>query len=83
MSALLIQVDPDPNGPLEPTTVRKLTEQFAHVFPKQDLHNMASSPYRQAATNIYKARDGQYLHLHGIESAATIEIASLTPKQEA
>ncbi|KAH6668285.1 CoA-transferase family III domain-containing protein [Halenospora varia] len=65
MSALLVQINPEADSPVEPTPVRELTEKYAWAFPKQDLHNMASSAYRRAATNIYKTRDGQYLHLHG------------------
>lgn len=65
MSALFVQVNVKPEDPIDPTPVRGLTEKYAWAFPTQDLHSMASSLYRRAATNIYKTRDGQYLHLHG------------------
>lgn len=35
------------------------------LIPNYDLHNMASSLYRGAATNIYRTKDGRYFHLHG------------------
>lgn len=37
---------------------------IAKYFPDTDLHNM-SSPYRVAATNIYRTKDGRYFHIHG------------------
>lgn len=65
MSALLVQVNPKLEDPIETTPVRELTEKYAWAFPSQDFHSMVSSLYRRAASNIYKTRDGQYLHLHG------------------
>ncbi|EXJ66289.1 uncharacterized protein A1O5_10441 [Cladophialophora psammophila CBS 110553] len=65
MSALLLQVEPAEGSPLQPTPIRGLTAKYAQYFPNGDLHQMASSFYRRAATNIYKAKDGRFFHLHG------------------
>lgn len=65
MSALLVEVSPDPMAPIQPTPIRELTEKYAAYFPNRDLHQMASSPYRKAVTNIYKTKDGRFFHLHG------------------
>lgn len=35
------------------------------IFPNEDNHEM-NSPYRIAATNIYKTKDGKYYHIHGL-----------------
>lgn len=65
MSALLVQVDPAPGSPVEPTAIRDLTAKYSNHFPNGDLHQVASSFYRRASSNIYKAKDGRYFHLHG------------------
>lgn len=78
MSALFVQVNPKAEEPIEPTPVRGLTEKYAWAFPAQDFHSMASSLYRRAATNIYRTRDGQYLHLHGMLRASTQQAPRLS-----
>ncbi|KAF9772369.1 hypothetical protein IL306_009931 [Fusarium sp. DS 682] len=65
MSALLVEVNPDFSQPIQPTPIRELTEKYATYFPNRDLHQMASSPFRKAVTNIYKTRDNRFFHLHG------------------
>ncbi|KAH8807499.1 alpha-methylacyl-CoA racemase [Xylogone sp. PMI_703] len=65
MSSLLVEIQPNPHNPVQPTPIRDLTEKYAKYFPNGDLHQMASSQYRRATTNIYKARDGRFFHLHG------------------
>lgn len=65
MSALLVEVNPDPSAPIQPTPIRELTEKYAIYFPNRDLHEMASTPYRKAVTNIYKTKDNRFFHLHG------------------
>ncbi|RFU29289.1 hypothetical protein B7463_g7044, partial [Scytalidium lignicola] len=65
MSSLLVEIQPNPGQPVQPTPIRDLTEKYATYFPNGDLHQMASSQYRRATTNIYKARDGRFFHLHG------------------
>lgn len=35
------------------------------LIPNYDFHKQSSSLYRQAATNIYRTKDGKYFHLHG------------------
>lgn len=35
------------------------------VIPNYDIHKMTSSPFRAAATNIYRTKDDRYFHLHG------------------
>jgi len=65
MSALLLEVDPEENSPVQPTPIRGLTTKYAQYFPNGDRHQMASSLYRRAVTNIYQCRDGRFFHLHG------------------
>ncbi|KAF9781433.1 hypothetical protein IL306_014052, partial [Fusarium sp. DS 682] len=64
MSSLLVEANPDPASPIQPTPIRELTEKYSRYFPNKDLHNMASSPFRKATSNIYKAKDGRFFHLH-------------------
>ncbi|KAF5565312.1 acyl transferase carnitine dehydratase, partial [Fusarium pseudoanthophilum] len=52
MSSLLIEANPDPASPVQPTPIRELTEKYSHFFPNRDLHQMSSSPFRKAVTNI-------------------------------
>lgn len=65
MSALVLEVNPDFGAPISPTPVRELTAKYAKYFPNCDIHQMASSLYRRAATNIYKTKDDRYFHIHG------------------
>ncbi|KAK6371411.1 hypothetical protein LTS17_009142 [Exophiala oligosperma] len=65
MSSLVLEVNPDFAAPVSPTPIRELTEKYATYFPNCDLHQMASSPYRRAAYNIYKTKDDRCFHIHG------------------
>ncbi|KAG4272722.1 hypothetical protein FPRO04_10238 [Fusarium proliferatum] len=65
MSSLLIEVNPDPASAIQPTPIRELTEKYSRYFPNRDLHQMVSSPFRKAVTNIYKTKDNRFFHLHG------------------
>ena len=65
MSSLLLQVEPGPHFEVNPTPVRELSAKYAQYFPQQDFHNFASSLYRRASTNIYRCKDGKFIHLHG------------------
>ncbi|KAH7086143.1 CoA-transferase family III domain-containing protein [Paraphoma chrysanthemicola] len=38
---------------------------YNKLFKNCDLHGQTSSPYRAAATNIYRCKDGRFFHLHG------------------
>jgi len=64
MSSLMLEVDPDFSAPITPTPIRDLTEKYAKYFPNGDLHQMASSLYRRAASNIYKTKDDRWFHIH-------------------
>ena len=65
MSSLLLEVDPEPNSTVQPTPIRDLTRKYSTLFPNGDFHQMASSFYRRAVTNIYRCGDGKFFHLHG------------------
>ncbi|XP_014550306.1 hypothetical protein COCVIDRAFT_43128 [Bipolaris victoriae FI3] len=65
MSSLLVSVEPREGFQVNPTPVRELNAKYAELFPPQDIHSMASSLYRRAATNIYKTSDDQFIHGHG------------------
>ena len=69
MSSLVLTVDPGAEFQVTPTPVRELSAKYSHHFPLQDVHNMASSLYRRAATNIYKTADDRFIHLHGKRDA--------------
>ena len=65
MSAIICEVDPkDLDGPVRPTELRELSKAHSNHFPSWDLHEQVSSEYRKAVTNIYKCKDGRFLHLH-------------------
>jgi crotonobetainyl-CoA:carnitine CoA-transferase CaiB-like acyl-CoA transferase len=65
LSALFVEVNPDPTAPVKPTTLRELTTKYANYFPNGDIYQMASSFFRRATTNIYKTKDGRFFHVHG------------------
>ena len=65
MSSLMLEINPDLNATVTPTPIRELTEKYAKYFPNGDLHQMASSLYRRATSNIYKTKDGRWFHIHG------------------
>ncbi|KAE9582358.1 hypothetical protein CGMCC3_g1691 [Colletotrichum fructicola] len=46
-----------PFGPMSPETQK--------LFPNEDKHRAIDGLHRTLATNIYKARDGRYYHIHG------------------
>jgi crotonobetainyl-CoA:carnitine CoA-transferase CaiB-like acyl-CoA transferase len=39
--------------------------EFDKCFKECDLFERVRSPYRNAATNIYRCKDGRYFHIHG------------------
>ncbi|KAJ0339505.1 hypothetical protein COL154_002758 [Colletotrichum chrysophilum] len=47
-----------PFGPMSPETQK--------LFPNEDKHRAIDGLHRTLATNIYKARDGRYYHIHGL-----------------
>ncbi|KAI4684804.1 uncharacterized protein J4E88_004245 [Alternaria novae-zelandiae] len=66
MSILLNVIDPDGEH------IEFLTKPFAsgsdaynRYFKNCDLHDTSRTPYRVAATNIYRCKDERYFHLHG------------------
>ncbi|CAK1355042.1 unnamed protein product [Cercospora beticola] len=80
MSSLVLTVDPGAEFQVTPTPVRELSAKYSHHFPLQDVHNMASSLYRRAATNIYKTADDRFIHLHGsLNPGPTIAALGLPP----
>lgn len=38
---------------------------YNSLFKNCDIHHSSSSPYRLAATNIYRCKDDRYFHIHG------------------
>ncbi|KAK3323243.1 CoA-transferase family III domain-containing protein [Cercophora scortea] len=62
-SPLLWTLDPE-GAPLTPFRPEN-REQIAKYFPDWDKHDATGTPYRTAATNIYKTKDDRYFHLHG------------------
>lgn len=65
MSSMVLEIEPEFTGPINPTPIRGLTEKYSEYFPNGDIHQMASSFYRRASYNIYKCRDQRFFHLHG------------------
>lgn len=65
MSSLALEIEPDFSAPIQPTTIRDMSEKYSNYFPNGDLHRMASSLYRRACYNIYKAKDDRFFHIHG------------------
>ncbi|KAI1630019.1 alpha-methylacyl-CoA racemase [Exophiala viscosa] len=61
MSTLLWKINPDSDHPI---TLREVDGKDG-LIPNYDIHNMASTMYRQCATNIYRTKDGRFFHLHG------------------
>ncbi|KAF1812013.1 CoA-transferase family III [Eremomyces bilateralis CBS 781.70] len=67
MSAFLWVLDPDGEKvPFGSPQKNALKEKY---FPDYDLHGAGKTPYRTAATNIYRCKDGRYFHLHGSMNA--------------
>lgn len=64
MSTYLVEVNPDPNAAPETTSLFEAQSKFAKYFKNYDIHGMASSPLRSQVSNIYKARDGRFVHTH-------------------
>ena len=64
MSFFVLEINPDPEGPIRPTELRELNRVHSQHFANWDLHHQVSSNYRKSVTNIYKCRDGRYYHLH-------------------
>ncbi|KAF5318590.1 hypothetical protein D9619_010993 [Psilocybe cf. subviscida] len=52
------------------------TEEFYKYYPDGDkYHAMDGSPFKMAATNIYKTKDGRFYHLHASMNSAPTEKA--------
>lgn len=64
MSTYLVELNPNPNAAPETTSLFEAQSKFAKHFKNYDIHGMASSALRGQVSNIYKARDGRYLHTH-------------------
>ncbi|ETN44475.1 uncharacterized protein HMPREF1541_10145 [Cyphellophora europaea CBS 101466] len=64
MSPYLVELNPSPAGPIETTSLFDSQAKFAAYFPNTDIHGMASSPLRSQVSNIYRARDGRFVHTH-------------------
>lgn len=67
MSAVLYTVDPkgDALSAADMSSIGRNSHRKAKYFPNCDLHRANATPYRSAATNIYKTKDGRHYHLHG------------------
>jgi hypothetical protein len=66
MSTLIWTLDPGGERlTLESAAHPKQRAAFERYFPNRDKHDMTSTQYRAAATNIYRTKDNRYFHLHG------------------
>ncbi|KAI4953633.1 hypothetical protein J4E91_002481 [Alternaria rosae] len=66
MSILLNVIEPDgENIEFLTKPFAKGSEAYNRYFKNCDLHDLSRTPYRVAATNIYRCKDGRYFHLHG------------------
>lgn len=66
MSILLNTIDPEgENLGFTAANSPKGKAAYEKYFKSCDVHDMASTVYRAAATNIYQCKDGRYFHLHG------------------
>jgi hypothetical protein len=65
LSAFFVEINPDMALDPQITSLRELTAKYANYFPNGCLHQMASSQYRRAVSNIYKAKDGRCFMIHG------------------
>jgi len=66
MSIVLYNIDPEGEAiSMATASSLKAGAAYAKYFKNTDLHNMGGSPYRGAATNIYRTKDGRHFHLHG------------------
>jgi crotonobetainyl-CoA:carnitine CoA-transferase CaiB-like acyl-CoA transferase len=84
MSTLLWIIDPGEGGLNLTPGGHKAPEILDKFFPSCDKHNMGSSFYRQAATNIYQCADGRYFHLHGsLNPDPSLESVGLPPDMPA
>ncbi|KAJ9602060.1 hypothetical protein H2200_013420 [Cladophialophora chaetospira] len=63
MSTLVWQIHPDTDHVI--TANLRGQEKLFELIPNYDFHKMGSSPFRQAATNIYRTKDDRFFHLHG------------------
>lgn len=66
MSILLNTINPEgDNITFGSATTAAGRAAWHKYFKNADLHNMNSSQYRSAVTNIYKTKDGRFFHIHG------------------
>ncbi|KPI34741.1 Succinate--hydroxymethylglutarate CoA-transferase [Cyphellophora attinorum] len=64
MSPYLVELEPDADADIVPTSLFESQAKFAKYFPNRDIHGMASTPLRRGVSNIYRAGDGRYVHTH-------------------
>ena len=58
MSIVLYNIDPEGEAiSMATASSLKAGAAYAKYFKNTDLHNMGGSPYRGAATNIYRTKD--------------------------
>jgi crotonobetainyl-CoA:carnitine CoA-transferase CaiB-like acyl-CoA transferase len=80
MSTYLVELNPDPNAAPETTSLFEAQKKFAQYFQNYDIHGMASSPLRSQVSNMYKARDGRFVHTHAsLNPTDTLKALGLPP----
>ena len=63
MSPLIMSViDPETR---QPEPIMANAKKYTGLFKNCDLHRMNASLHRELATNIYKTKDGRFVHVHG------------------
>ncbi|KAF2115092.1 CoA-transferase family III domain-containing protein [Lophiotrema nucula] len=84
MSILLNTIDPEGASlNFASAATPKGKAAYEKYFKNTDLHDMASTPYRTAGTNIYRCKDGRYFHLHGsMNPTPSLESIGLPPYPE-